>query len=504
MKPIIKEKKTMSKKGQKKAAPAASIQKTGHAGKNNLKKSVKVKNSEMDFNVDFFSGGSRPKTGDLQKAACPEEKQKPVNGISAVILAAGKGTRMKSEKTKVLHEVSGKPMLAHVIDACLKARVSDITVVAGANMQQLKSFAAARYNGNNIRFVLQKEQLGTADAVSSVIKAKIPLKDGILILSGDTPLITSDTVGFLIKMFTKKSQGGIIGVSFAENPSGYGRIVRNSEDYVIRIVEDKDANDREKAIKVINGGVYIIRKDSLVRNLGKIKVNKAKGEYYLTDIAALMYAEDRPLSPVDVPYRELAGVNSRAQLAEAGKIRNKKVLEMLSENGITIVDFDTVYIEEGVEIGSDTVIQPFSVIKAGVKIGKGCTIGPSAHLRQGAVIGNNCKIGNYVEIKNSTIGNNTNVAHLSYIGDSEIGSNVNIGAGTITANYDGVKKNKTVIGDGAYVGSNAVFVAPVKIGKNAVIGAGSVITENVPDDSLAIARPRQETKTGWVKKRRKK
>ncbi|PKL92113.1 MAG: bifunctional UDP-N-acetylglucosamine diphosphorylase/glucosamine-1-phosphate N-acetyltransferase GlmU [Candidatus Goldiibacteriota bacterium HGW-Goldbacteria-1] len=458
---------------------------------------------DMEIDVAFFSGKERAENAAGAAAVKNEKTMKPVNGISAVILAAGKGTRMKSDKTKVLHEVSGKPMLAHVIDACLEAQVSDITVVAGANMQQLKSFAAARYNGINIRFVLQKEQLGTADAVSSVIKAKIPLKDGVMILSGDTPLITPDTVSFLIKMFTKKSDGGIIGVSFAENPAGYGRIVRNSEDYVMRIVEDKDANDREKTIKVINGGIYIIRKDSLERNLGKIKVNKAKGEYYLTDIAALMYAEDRPLVPVDVPYRELAGVNSRAQLAEAAKIRNKKVLEKLSENGITIVDFDTVYIEEGVEIGSDTTVHPFTVIKAGVKIGTGCSIGPSAHLRQGAVIGNNCKIGNFVEVKNSTIGNNTNVAHLSYIGDSEIGSNVNIGAGTITANYDGVKKNKTVILDGAYVGSNSVFVAPVKIGKNAVIGAGSVITENVPDDSLAIARPRQETKTGWVKKRRK-
>lgn len=489
------------------------IQKTDRAVNNRMKNKrnnekykvgKNLKGKEMEIDVAFFSGKERAESSDGVEALKTEKIIKPVNGISAVILAAGKGTRMKSDKTKVLHEVSGKPMLAHVIDACLEARVSDITVVAGANMQQLKSFAAARYNGKNIRFVLQKEQLGTADAVNSVIKAKIPLKDGVMILSGDTPLITADTVSYLIKMFTKKSDGGIIGVSFAENPAGYGRIVRNSEDYVMRIVEDKDADDREKTIKVINGGIYIIRKDSLERNLEKIKVNKAKGEYYLTDIAALMYAEGRPLIPVDVPYRELAGVNSRAQLAEAAKIRNKKVLEKLSENGITIVDFDTVYIEEGVEIGNETVIHPFTVIKSGVKIGKNCSIGPSAHLRQGAVIGNNCKIGNYVEVKNSTVGNNTNVAHLSYIGDSEIGSNVNIGAGTITANYDGVKKNKTVIGDGAYVGSNSVFVAPVKIGKNSVIGAGSVITDNVPDDSLAIARPRQETKTGWVKKRRKK
>jgi len=237
----------------------------------------------------------------------------------------------------------------------------------------------------------------------------------------------------------------------------------------------------------------------LKKNLKKIKKNPKKGEFYLTDIAALMSSDKKPLVPVTAAAAELSGVNDKKHLAESAAVKNKKTLEKLALNGITIEDFNTVFIEEGVVIGQDTVIRPFTIIRAKSVIGKNCTIGPSAHIRPGSIIGDNVKIGNYVEVKNSVIGNSTAVSHLSYIGDAELGRHVNIGAGTITANYDGKNKHRTIIGDNAYVGSNTVFVAPVKIGKNTVIGAGSVITEDVPDNSLAIARQRQTTKKGYVK-----
>jgi bifunctional UDP-N-acetylglucosamine pyrophosphorylase/glucosamine-1-phosphate N-acetyltransferase len=422
--------------------------------------------------------------------------------VTALILAAGKGTRMKSEKAKVLHEVCGKPMIGHVIDACIKAGVKDIVIISGPDAVDLRLYTEKSYAGLGIRFAVQKEQLGTAHAVGAVIKSKILLKSGVMILSGDVPLITGDTVALLTKMFTKKSQGGIIGVSFAAEPHGYGRIIVDSDGFVKRIVEEKDANPQEKQVKVVNGGVYIIERESLKRNLKKIRINPAKGEYYLTDIAGLMYNEGRPLRTVDLSFDELAGVNTRKQLAQASAVRNKKVLEKMAESGITIVDFNSIFIEDCVEIGTDTVIQPFTIIKRNTRIGKKCNIGPSAHIRSGSVIGDNCRIGNYVEIKNSVIGNNTNVSHLSYIGDAQLGSRVNIGAGTITANYDGVSKHKTVIGDGAYIGSNVVFVAPVNVGKNTVIAAGSVITEDVQDNEMGIARQRQVNKAGWVVNKR--
>ncbi len=423
------------------------------------------------------------------------------NNFTAVILAAGMGTRMLSEKPKVLHEVCGKPMLGHVIDACAGAGIKDIIIVAGTNFKLLKEYTGKNYENLGIKFAIQKPALGTAHAVGSVFAKRLKVNNAVLILSGDAPLITSDTILKFIEVFNSKKSGGIIAVCSMDDPKEYGRIIAASDGSVERIVEENDADEKQKSIKLINGGVYIIRKDLLIKGLKKIKKNPKKGEFYLTDIAAVMSGEKKPLIPVMAPAYELAGVNNRKQLAEISEIMNKKNLEKMALNGITIEDFNTVFIEDGVKIGRDTVIRPFTVIRAKSIIGKNCIIGPSAHIRPGTVIGNNVKIGNYVEIKNSVIGDNTAVSHLSYIGDAELGKNVNIGAGTITANYDGKNKHKTVIGDFAYVGSNTVFVAPVKIGKNTVIGAGSVITEDVPDYSLAVARQRQVTKTGYMKGR---
>ena len=426
------------------------------------------------------------------------------NGVTAIIMAAGKGTRMKSDKSKVLHEVAGKPMLGHVIDACHNAGVKDIVLIAGANYPELKEFTQTAYPSGNIRIVIQKKQLGTAHAISTALKAGIKYDEAILILSGDVPLIEAATIKSAIKEFTTENPGGIILTSKVENPFGYGRIVRDIHGFVEEIVEQKDATPEQQEIDHINGGVYIFNRDYLKKYIALIKMNPLKKEYYLTDIAGIMAKNGIKIRPKTVPYAEVAGINDRVQLMEAGKMKNKKTLERFAKDGITIVDFDTVFIDENVGIGIDTVIQPFTVIKGPCRIGKGCSIGPSAHIRPGTVIGDNCRVGNYVEIKKSTLGNNTYVSHLSYIGDAELGSNVNIGAGTITCNYDGFKKHKTVIGDNVFVGSDTKFVAPVKVGKGAVIAAGSVITEDVPADALSVARARQVNKEKWALKRRKK
>jgi bifunctional UDP-N-acetylglucosamine pyrophosphorylase/glucosamine-1-phosphate N-acetyltransferase len=423
---------------------------------------------------------------------------------TAIIMAAGKGTRMISDKSKVLHEVAGKPMLGHVIDACLEAGIKDIVLIAGANFRQLKEFTDKAYTANSIKYVLQKKQLGTAHAVSTALKARVSYGDAVLILSGDVPLIEAQTLKNLILEFVKEKPGGIILTSKVENPTGYGRVVRDSSGFINRIVEQKDVTPEEAAIDLINGGVYIFDRDALKKYIKQIKLNPLKKEYYLTDIAGIMAKNRIKLMPKTVSYAEVAGINDRMQLMQAGKLKNKKTLEKFCKNGITIVDFDTVFIDENVSIGQDTVIQPFTVIKGKSRIGKGCNIGPFAHIRPGSEIGDNCRIGNYVEVKKSVIGSNTNVSHLSYIGDSDIGSSVNIGAGTITCNYDGVKKNRTKIGNNVFVGSDTKFVAPVNIGDNVVIAAGSVITEDVPSGALAIARSRQVNKQKWKQNRSKK
>jgi bifunctional UDP-N-acetylglucosamine pyrophosphorylase/glucosamine-1-phosphate N-acetyltransferase len=420
--------------------------------------------------------------------------------VTAIVLAAGKGTRMNSDTTKVLHEVAGQPMLAHVIDSCLEAGVADIVIIAGANMAELKTFASKYYPGKKIRFAFQKQQLGTADAVKAGLAAVKAGTSGVIILSGDVPLIEPATIRGLINEFTSKKCSGIICTSKVNDPHGYGRIIAGKDNAILRIVEEKNTSPAEKKIAVINSGVYVFNRDALKKNISKVKRDPVKKEYYLTDVIGIMAKNGLKIRQKDTNRAQIAGINDRVQLMEANALKNKKNLEKLAKNGITIVDFNTVFISGKVEIGRDTVIQPFTVIKGPAKIGPGCNIGPFVHIRPDTVIGKNCKIGNYVEIKKSTIGDHVNVAHLSYIGDTEIGDNTNIGAGTITANYDGVKKNKTKIGKNVSVGSNSVFVAPVTVGDNVTVAAGSVITDDVPSGSLAIARCRQTVKKNWAKK----
>jgi bifunctional UDP-N-acetylglucosamine pyrophosphorylase / glucosamine-1-phosphate N-acetyltransferase len=434
-----------------------------------------------------------------------------MNGITVLILAAGKGTRMNSDTTKVLHEVAGQPMLAHVIDSCLEAGVSDIVIIAGANMAELKEFVNKTYSPGRrsqsvstikfkIRFALQKRQLGTANAVAAGLTAVTGMAKGVLVLSGDVPLIEPATIRGLINEFTGKKYGGIICTSKVRAPHGYGRIIAGRDGAILRIVEEKNASTAEKKIAVINSGVYVFDAGLLKKYIKQVKRDPVKKEYYLTDVIGIMAENGIKIRQKDTNRAEIAGINDRVQLMEANTFKNKKNLEKLAKNGITIVDFNTVFISGKVKIGRDTVIKPFTVITGPVTIGPHCIIGPSAHIRPDTKIGSHCKIGNYVEIKKSVIADHVNVSHLSYVGDTTIGSGTNIGAGTITANYDGVKKNKTKIGKNVSVGSNTVFVAPVTVGDNVTVAAGSVITENVPAKSLAIARSRQIIKKNWRKK----
>ncbi|MCX7698312.1 MAG: sugar phosphate nucleotidyltransferase, partial [Candidatus Goldbacteria bacterium] len=325
--------------------------------------------------------------------------------ITAIILAAGKGTRMKSSIAKVLHKIAGKEMLSYVIDSVLRADINDIIIVCGNNFNEVSNFIRKNYK-KNIMIIRQKSLLGTGHAIATVIKTGVNLKSGILILNGDVPLIKPETLRKMINIFTKNNCDGIIAVSKVKNPSGYGRVKTDIYGNIVKIIEEKDANLSEKKIDIINGGLYLFKKKVLLENIFKIKKNVIKKEYYLTDIAEIISKKGGILIPHLVDEAEIKGINDRIQLAEVETIYNKKNLEKLAKNGITIKDFNTVFIEDNVIIGKDTIIEPFTVIKGPTKIGPFCNIGPFTHIRPNTIIGKNCKIGNFVEIKKSKIGDN--------------------------------------------------------------------------------------------------
>lgn len=455
--------------------------------------------------------------------------------ISAVILAAGDSKRMGGGTTKVLRRVSGRAILEHVIESCLNNGIKDIVIVAGANYPQVRAFVEEKYKKIiKARFVIQKKRLGTGHAVSMAMKAHLGLKNSVMILNGDVP-VSRWVVRSLTRAFTKYRADGVLAISQINDPRGYGRIIQDEHENILRIVEEKDASRSERAINLINGGIYLFTKELLSKYLKKIKLNKKKKEYYLTDIVEIAAQNGKKIKSRLINYKELTGVNNRLQLMEVAEIKNRQVIEKHSSRGVTIRDFNTIIIDEAVKIGHESVIRYHSTLKRNTRIGKKCLIGPSslidtsvigdgtevvnstvrnsrigvntsvgpyANLRSHSVIGDNCRIGNFVEVKNSKIGDNTKVSHMTYIGDATVGRNTNIGANTVTCNYDGKKKHRTIIGNNVFIGSGCMLVAPVKIGDNAVVGAGSVITENVPANALAIARSRQIIKPNWVKKRR--
>lgn len=450
---------------------------------------------------------------------------------AVIILAAGKGTRMKSEKAKVLHEIGGNSLLSYVLKASRELEADKTIVVVGHQSHTVKE----AFPGKDVVFVEQKEQLGTGHAVMQAEKALKGFKGNILILSGDVPLITLETLKGLMDVHSKSRATLTVLTSEPENPSGYGRIVKDSKGNIKKIVEEKDASAVEKKIREINTGIYSVASEFLFNALKEIKPKNVQKEYYLTDIVGIAVKDKKTAAThKTADFKEVMGINSRSELAEAERILRAKTLEDLMKNGVTVIDPACTYISSSVKISPDTVIFPGSMISGETAIGKGTLIGPGciisdakigdgvnikaysvidkseirdgafigpmAHIRPGSVIGNNAHIGNFVEVKKSTIGEGSKANHLTYIGDATIGKGVNIGAGTITCNYDGVNKHQTVIEDNVFVGSDTQLVAPVSIGKGSLIGAGTTVTEDVPEGSLVLSRVRQLTKEGLAKK----
>ena len=426
---------------------------------------------------------------------------------AVVVLAAGKGTRMKSARSKVLHQVAGRSLLGHVLDTATAIGPERIVVVVGPDMGDVEAAAAPH------AVEQQPEQLGTADAVKA---ARAPLSDfnmgTVFVLYGDTPFIGVET---LEEMLAERERGaGIVVLGFRpDDPAAYGRLITDDAGRLQRIVEFKDASEAERAVTLCNSGVLAIDAAVLFRLIDAVGNDNAKGEYYLTDIVGLARADNIDCSVVEADADELQGVNSRADLAEAESFWQARRRRQVMDDGVTLSDPSTVYFSHdtkfepdvlvgpnvvfgpGVTVGQGTEIKAFCHLE-GVKIGAGAAIGPFARLRPGAVLEPGVKIGNFVEVKNAVLGEGAKASHLSYIGDAEVGPEANIGAGTITCNYDGYFKHRTTIGAAAFIGSNTALVAPVSVGEGAIVGAGSVITVDVSKDALALGRGRQANKEG--------
>ncbi len=423
--------------------------------------------------------------------------------VKSIILAAGKGTRMKSALPKVLHSIFDKPLLGYVIDALDNSGyISENFVIVGHESQKVEDFVKSNYS--NAKCILQSPQLGTGDAVAKALPYLTDFDGYVVVVCGDTPLIQADTIKSFVDFHDINDADLTVMSAVFDNPKNYGRIVRDKNNKFIAIVEEKDATPNQKAIKEVNAGIYCINWKTVSEAFNNLKNNNAQGEYYLTDIVKWAVENNLKVQSYILDNNEeIFGINSKSQLAQAVKILNKKSLDRLMDLGVQITDTDSTYISPETTIEADTVILPNVYITGKNQIGKNCKIGPFSHIRGGAVIGNNVRIGNFVEIKKSVIKDNTNVSHLSYIGDAELGSHVNIGAGTITANYNPISKVKssTIIKDGANTGSNSVLVAPVTVNEMASVGAGSVITKDVEAYSLAVTRPPLKQITNWVKKK---
>jgi len=409
--------------------------------------------------------------------------------ISAVILAAGEGTRMNSNYPKILHKLGSKPMLGHVMENVQAAGIQDIFVITGYKSEMVKS-----YVGEKAICVQQKKLLGTADAVwqlrnEALLKAK---EARLLVVYGDTPLITTATIQALLsKHFDEQAACTLLTV-VTKNPTGYGRIVRAETNAIIQIVEEQDASVFERAIEEINVGIYIFKANELFDAIKKIKPNNSKKEYYLTDVVEVMNKKNLSVNSIQTQdHDEIMGVNSRESLSKAYEIIRARILEQIVAGGVTVLDAKTTYIDEHVTIGKDTVIYPCTVIEKDVVIGENCSIGPFCRIRSGCKIASGVAVGNFVELNRSQVGRASRIKHQSYIGDTIMGEAVNIGAGTIVANYDGKNKNKTAIGKGAFIGTGTILVAPVKVGKQAMTGAGAVVTKNknVPDKTVVVGVP---------------
>ena len=454
--------------------------------------------------------------------------------LAAVVLCAGKGTRMKSEKAKVLHPILGKPICAYPLMRALELGASPVVPVVGHQAEEVERSIRAHFPTAPLRFALQKDQRGTADAVRSAEAALKDFNGRVLILYGDVPLVRRETLEALSAAQDKS--GGVLSLvsTSPADPTGYGRVIREMGK-VVRIVEHKDATPEQRQVRECNAGIYLVESSFLWKALANIRSTNAQGEFYLTDLVEMAAAQG-PVGSIDAEFGETAGVNDRVELAARAKELQARINTWHMRNGVTLTDPATTYIEEGVAIGSDTelapmvtlsgatvvgrnvtvgqgsvlhassvadgtTIKPYTVLEE-ARVGERCILGPFARLRPGTDLAEEVHLGNFVETKKARLGRGSKANHLAYLGDAKIGSKVNVGAGTITCNYDGVNKHVTELGDGVFIGSDTQLVAPVKVGDGAYVGAGTTVTKDVPSGSLAVSRTPQVNMEGWVERKK--
>lgn len=446
-----------------------------------------------------------------------------------IILAAGKGTRMKSKLYKVLHPVCGKPMVEHIMNRVEETHPQEIITIVGHGADMVKEQL-----GTRSEYALQAQQLGTGHAVMQAAQFLEGKKGTTLVISGDTPLLTTETLNNLFEYHQGKNASATILTAQAPNPAGYGRIIRDHVGIVEKIVEQKDASLEEARVKEINTGTYCFDNELLFDALGKLNTDNAQGEYYLTDIIEILKSEGKIVAAYQTEdFDESLGVNDRVALAEANRIMRNRINHQHMVNGVSFINPDATYIDEGITIGAETVIEPGVYLKGQTVIGSECLItagseivdstigdqvvvksscieesrvhnnvdiGPFAHLRPKAEIKATAHIGNFVEVKNAEVGEGTKVGHLTYVGDATLGKEINVGCGVVFVNYDGKNKHHTTVGDNAFIGSASNLVAPINIGEGAFIAAGSTINQDVPKDAMGIARARQVNKEDYAKK----
>lgn len=453
-----------------------------------------------------------------------------MKGVVAIILAAGKGKRMKSKLPKVLHEIWGKPMLSYVLETIKALRVEREIVVVGFGAERIKEGF-----GGNLEYVEQKELLGTGHALQKTYKLLKDYAGDIMIVCGDTPLLKVNTLRSLVKYHREKRAEATILTAKLDKPTGYGRIIRDSRGKIVKIVEEADVSPKEMKVKEVNTGTYCFKGRLLFAALKELKPENVQKEYYLTDVVDLLVKRDLLVEGLIVSSSDEAkGINTRKELSQVAKVLREEILDKLMLKGVTIIDPETTFVDAEVVIGRDTIIYPFTILEGKTKIGQNCSLGPGTYLnkvevgnkvtiqnsvireskvrdgarvgpfsqiRPNSFIGKEVKIGNFAEIKKSRILDKSQVGHFSYIGDTTIGKGVNIGAGTITCNFDGERKYQTKISDYVFVGSDTILVAPVSLGKGAYTAAGSTITKNVPPYALGVGRERQKNILGWAKKK---
>jgi bifunctional UDP-N-acetylglucosamine pyrophosphorylase/glucosamine-1-phosphate N-acetyltransferase len=463
--------------------------------------------------------------------------------VSALVLAAGQGKRMKSDRVKLLHELGGAPMVCHVARAAAHLEPATLAAVVGNQGAQVTAALSGEPGliEAGLCFVTQQRQLGTAHAVlqaEPLLRRAGKFKGDLLILNGDVPLIRPSTLRALLRHHRRQRAAATVLTTLVDDPAGYGRVVRDDEGELVSIVEDRDASAHQKKIREINAGLYCADLSLLFSALKRTGRSNAQGEYYLPDLFPILRSQGRRIAAyLHADAEEVLGVNDRAELARAGRVLYRRRAAELMASGVTIVDPDCTYIDPGVRVGRDTIIHPLARIEGRSRIGSGCVIGslshiadttladnvlvrdmcvisdstistgakigPFAHIRPGTVLGQDVHVGNFVEVKKSRVGRGSKANHLTYLGDAVIGEGCNVGAGTITCNYDGVHKHTTTLEDRVFIGSNSALVAPVKIGRGAYVGAGSVITRDVPAGALGLTRAPQRIIEDWAERRRR-